>query len=148
MLKFLIADDHAAIREGIKQFLKDIPDEVVFGEAVDGYEALEKAKLVEWDLIILDLKMPNIDGFIVLKLLKQWCPDLPILVYSVYSEDQFAKHMLRFGANGYLSKDSDPQKLLSTVRAILSGGDDTRASLADKQILPEELDQPPDVVTS
>ena len=105
MLKILVADDHTIVREGLKQILGEVPDMIVAGEASDGLEALHKVRQDHYDLVLLDIAMPGIGGLDVLKHLKSEKPDLPVLMLSMYPEDQYAVRTLKAGACGYLTKD-------------------------------------------
>jgi two-component system invasion response regulator UvrY len=132
MLRVLIADDHAVVRQGLKQILQDTRDMVVAGEAVNGQEVLEKVRAEAWDVVILDISMPGHSGLDILKELKYERPKLPVLVLSMYSEDQFAMRVLKAGASGYLTKDSASDELVKAVRKVASGGKYVSPFLAEK----------------
>jgi DNA-binding NarL/FixJ family response regulator len=132
MIKILIADDHAVVRQGLKQILADAFDPVVFGEASQAQEALEHVWKQEWDLVVLDLSLPGRSGLDVLKELKQARPKLPVLVLSMHPEDQFAVRVLKAGAAGYMTKESAPEELVNALKKILRGGKYVSASLAEK----------------
>jgi two-component system invasion response regulator UvrY len=132
MIKVLIADDHAVVRQGLKQILQDTHEMVVAGEAVNGQEALEKVRAEAWDVVILDISMPGYSGLDILKELKYERPKLPVLVLSMYSEDQFAMRVLKAGASGYLTKDSASDELVKAVRKVASGGKYVSPFLAEK----------------
>ena len=101
MIKILIADDHAIVREGLKQIVADTSDMVVAGEAVNGREVLDQVRKKDWDLILLDISMPGRGGIDTLKELKIEKPKLPVLVLSMYPEEQYAIRALKAGASGY-----------------------------------------------
>src|SRR5213593_3060883 len=103
-LRILIADDHAIVRQGIKQTLTDEFDKVVVAEARNAQEVLDHARKQAWDLAILDINLPDKNGLEVLKLLKDQCKELPVLILSMYAEDQYATRVFRAGAAGYLTK--------------------------------------------
>jgi DNA-binding NarL/FixJ family response regulator len=132
MIRVLIVDDHAVVREGLKQILRDAPDMTVVGEAAGGTEALEMARAVEWDAMVLDLAMPDRSGFDVLLELAARGPGRPILVMSMYAEDQYARRVLKAGASGYLTKETAPDELLAAIRKIVRGGKYISASLAER----------------
>ena len=106
MIRILIADDHAIVRAGLKQFIADQPDMQVAGEAATGSEAIQLVRASEFDVVLLDISMPDKNGIDTLKTLKQIRPDLPILMLSGYAEDQYAVNLLRAGAAGYLNKEA------------------------------------------
>ena len=132
MIRVLIADDHAVVRQGLKQILRDTREMVVAGEAVNGQEVLEKVRAEAWDVVILDISMPGHSGLDILKELKCERPKLPVLVLSMYSEDQFAMRVLKAGASGYLTKDSAPDELVKAIRKVVSGGKYVSPFLAEK----------------
>ena len=132
MIRVLIADDHAVVRQGLKQILRDTREMVVAGEAVNGQEVLEKVRAAAWDVVILDISMPGHSGLDILKELKCERPKLPVLVLSMYSEDQFAMRVLKAGASGYLTKDSAPDELVKAIRKVVSGGKYVSPFLAEK----------------
>jgi DNA-binding NarL/FixJ family response regulator len=132
MIKVLIADDHAVVRQGLKRILQDTHEMVVAGEAVNGQEVLKKVRAETWDVVILDISMPGHSGLDILKELEHERPKLPVLVLSMHSEDQFAMRVLRAGASGYLTKDSAPDELVKAVRKVASGGKYVSPLLAEK----------------
>jgi len=131
MIKILVADDHAIVREGLKQIVADTSDIVVAGEAVDGQEVLDQVRKKEWDLILLDISMPGRSGIDTLKDLKIEKPKLPVLVLSMYPEEQYAIRALKAGAAGYLTKESAPEELIQAIRKVSRGGKYISASLAE-----------------
>ena len=131
MIKILIADDHAIVREGLKQIVADTSDMVVAGEAVDGREVLEQARKEDWDVILLDISMPGRGGIDTLKELRVEKPKLPVLVLSMYPEEQYAVRALKAGASGYLTKESAPEQLIAAIRKVSNGGKYISASLAE-----------------
>ena len=120
MIKILIVDDHAVVRRGLKEILDDEADISVF-EAEDAESAAELVKADQWDLIVLDLDLPGKSGLQFLEELKQDRNHPPVLVLSVYSEDQFALRTLWAGAAGFVSKDAAPTELVGAIRSILAG---------------------------
>lgn len=132
MIRILIADDHAIVRQGLKQIVADSPDMVVAGEAEDGWETLNMALNNEYDVVLLDLSMPNRSGLEVLKELKSQKPEIKILVLSMYSEEQYAVRVLKAGAAGYLTKKSAPEELVKAVRQVSLGRKFVSSSLAEK----------------
>jgi len=132
MIRVLIADDHAVVRQGLKQILGDTPEMVVAGEATTGQEVLDKVRAEAWDVVILDISMPDHSGLDILKQLRSERPKLPVLVLSMHSEDQYAMRVLKAGASGYLTKDSAPDELVKAVRKVVRGGRYVSAFLAEK----------------
>lgn len=145
MIKVLIADDHALIREGLKQIVADTTDIVVAGEAKSGQEVLELICEDEWGAILLDIAMPGRDGIDILKQIKTEKPDLPVLILSMYPEEQYAVRALKAGAAGYLTKGSAPDELIAAIRKICAGGKYVSSSLAEKLAfgLQIDMDKPP-----
>jgi DNA-binding NarL/FixJ family response regulator len=118
----LVVDDHAIIRDGLKKILADTDDLVVAGEAGNGNAALEKVRERDWNLVVLDLSMPGRNGLELIKLIKNERPKLPILIFSMHHEEQYAVRAIRAGASGYLSKDGDSELLLPAMRKVAAGG--------------------------
>lgn len=117
----LIADDHAIVRQGLKQILSETEDLIITGEADDGSEALQLARLQPWDVFLLDVSMPNRNGIDTLKQLKKEFPRLPVLILSMHPEEQYALRALKAGASGYLTKQSAPEQLVNAIRHVASG---------------------------
>jgi DNA-binding NarL/FixJ family response regulator len=132
MIRALIADDHAVVRQGLKQILGDTPEMLVAGEATTGQEVLDKVRAETWDVVVLDISMPDRSGLDVLKQLRSERPKLPVLVLSMHSEDQYAVRALKAGASGYLTKDSAPDELVKAIRKVVSGGTYVSSLLAEK----------------
>ena len=132
MLRIIIADDHAVVRQGLKQIVAETSDMVVTGEADNGQELLDKIKVEDYDVVILDITMPVRNGMDVLKQLRSERPRLPVLILSIHSEEQYASRALRAGASGYLTKESAPDELVAAIRKVSSGGKYISPSLAEK----------------
>ncbi len=135
MIKVLIADDHAVVRQGLKQILTDTSDMQVVGEAATGAEALEKARTEECDVFVLDISMPGPSGLDILKEIRALRPNLPVLILSMYPEEQFAVRLLKAGASGYLNKESAPDELVKAVRKVVEGGKYVSPVLAEQLAL-------------
>ena len=118
----LVADDHAIIRDGLKKILADTDDFIVTGEACNGNTVLEKVRERDWGLVVLDLSMPGRNGLELIKLIKSERPKLPVLIFSMHQEEQYAVRAIRAGASGYLSKEGDSDLLLPAMRKVASGG--------------------------
>ena len=134
MIKILIADDHPIVRKGLKQILAETPNIIVAGEANNGAEVLTKVLKNEYDVVLLDISMPGRDGIDTLKELKDLKPNLPVLVLSIHSEDQYAVRVLRAGAYGYLTKESAPEELISAIRTVSLGRKYISPSVAEKLV--------------
>ena len=122
MIRILLADDHAIIRDGLKQIFADTADLRVAGEAASGHEALARVREGGWDILLLDLSMPGRSGLDLVRQIKAEKPRLPILVLSMHEPGQYAQRALRAGAAGYLNKDSDAAHLIEVVRKVARGG--------------------------
>lgn len=118
----LLADDHAIIRNGLKNILADTTDFVVAGEASNGNTALEMVRQRDWAVVVLDISMPGRNGLELIKLIKAERPRLPVLIFSMHHEEQYAVRAIRAGARGYLSKDGDMDLLLPAMRRLAQGG--------------------------
>lgn len=132
MIKVLIADDHAVVRQGLIQILSGIPDMTVADEAANGQEVLDKVQAGNYEVVLLDITMPGRGGFDILKDLKHRQPNLPVLVLSIHSEEQYAVRVLKAGAAGYLTKESAPEELVSAIRKVVGGGKYISPGLAEK----------------
>ena len=121
MARILIADDHAVVRAGIRQILEAELAVREIGEAGSGDETLEKMRGKEWDLVLLDIFMPDRSGLDILRHIQAGHPNVKVLVLSGLPEDQYAVNVLRAGASGYLAKDSAPEELLKAVGMVLGG---------------------------
>jgi len=132
MIKILIVDDHAIVREGLKQIVGETSDMFVAGEASNGQQALELVRKGNWEVVLLDIAMPGRGGMDTLKELKLERPELPVLVLSMYPEEQYAVRALKAGADGYLTKESAPEELISAIRKVSGGGKYVSTSLAEK----------------
>jgi DNA-binding NarL/FixJ family response regulator len=122
MIHILIADDHAIVRGGLKQIIATTTDIVVAGEAAHGAEVIDKLRVLQVDLLLLDMTMPGISGIGLIRRVRTEQPALPILVLSIHNEAQVVSRALRAGATGYVTKDSDPEILLAAIRKLAAGG--------------------------
>jgi two-component system invasion response regulator UvrY len=137
MIRVFIADDHGIVRKGMKQILSRTPDIEVAGEASTGQEALEKIWANNFDVVILDISLPGRNGLEILKQIKSQQPKLPVLILSMYPEDQYAVRVLKAGAAGYLTKESDKSELIEAIRRIAQGKKYITPELAER--LADEL---------
>ena len=134
----LIADDHALLRAGVRQLLESEPGIDEIGEASSGRETLDALRGKPWDLLILDINMPDRSGLDVLRHVRAGHPDTRVLVLSGFSERQYALNVLRAGASGYVNKEMAPEELLTAVRTVLRGRRYVTPVLAE--LLVSELD--------
>lgn len=140
MIKILIADDHAIVREGLKQIVADTSDMIVTAEASDGHEVLALLSKNNYDVVVLDMAMPGLTGLDILKQIKRETPKLPVLILSVHPEEQYAVRSLKAGASGYLTKESAPDELITAIRKVSMGGKYITSSLAEKLAFELEVD--------
>ncbi|SEO14515.1 two component transcriptional regulator, LuxR family [Duganella sp. CF517] len=121
IIKVFIADDHAIVREGLKQILAETRDIVVAGEAENGLDAVKLFRKSECQVMLLDISMPDRSGIEVLKQIKKEKPELAVLMLSMHREDQYAIRSLKAGASGYLTKQSAPRELVTAIRQVAGG---------------------------
>jgi DNA-binding NarL/FixJ family response regulator len=135
VIKVFIVDDHATVREGLKQILSETSDIVVAGEAPNSLEVLDRVHIGDWDIVLLDIAMPGRGGLDTLEQLKRERPQLPVLMLSMYPEEQYAVRSLRAGASGYLTKESAPEELTKAIRKVSHGERYVSALLSEKLAL-------------
>lgn len=128
-IKILIADDHAIVAEGLRLYLRD-PDLEVIGTSVDGQQALEMAVETQPDVLLLDLRMPKMDGFQALIAIKQACPNTQVIILTGYATNENLTEALRLGAAGFLSKSSDPGQIPNAIRLVAAGD-----AIVDRELL-------------
>ncbi|MBK6636776.1 MAG: response regulator transcription factor [Rhodocyclaceae bacterium] len=145
MIRVLIADDHAIVRQGLKQILSETDDLLVAGEADDGSQALHLARQCTWDVFLLDVSMPNRNGIDTLKQLKKEFPRLPVLILSMHPEEQYAVRALKAGASGYLTKQSAPEQLVTAIRQVANGKKFLSPAVAQQlaEAISDNTDKPP-----
>ena len=132
MIRILLADDHAIVRDGIKQLFALVDDVGVVAEAVHGGEVMESLRQGDIDLLLLDMTMPGICGDDLIARVRSQHANLPILVFSMHNEPQIVQRALTAGANGYITKDSDPQTLFAAVHKVASGGRFVDSAIAEQ----------------
>jgi len=131
VIKVLVADDHAVVRRGLRQILAETPDIMVGGEAATAAEVLRLVREQRWSVVVLDISLPGGSGLEILSTLRKECPTLPVLVLTVYSEEQYAVRAIKAGAAGFLTKESAPERLIDAVRKVANGGRWISAELAE-----------------
>jgi DNA-binding NarL/FixJ family response regulator len=132
IIKVFIADDHAIVREGLKQILAETRDIVVAGEAENGLDAVKLFRKSDCQVMLLDISLPDRNGIEVLKQIKKEKPDLAVLMLSMHREDQYAIRSLKSGAAGYLTKQSAPRELVTAIRQVAGGLKYISAALAQE----------------
>jgi two-component system invasion response regulator UvrY len=144
MASVLIADDHAMVRAGLRRWLEQDPVIDNIGEATSGSETLERLRDNPWDLVVLDINMPDRSGIDILAHIRSGHPATRVLVISAFSEKQYAIYALRAGAAGYLAKDQAPEDFTRAIHAVLAGRRFVSATLAEMLVgaLDEPADQP------
>jgi DNA-binding NarL/FixJ family response regulator len=136
MKKILIVDDQEVVREGVKKLLGELPVAITFGETSTAPEALRLARELDWDIVVLDLCIDDSRGGLeVLKELKRVRPDLPVLILSMHSEEQYARRAFKAGAAGYVTKDSPRAELVKAVNKVMAGGRYVSAALAERLVI-------------
>lgn len=121
MINIIIVDDHEVVRKGLKQIFDETLDIHVADEASSGNELLEKIRKNKFDTVLLDISMPGKDGIDTLKEIKQEKPELPVLIFTMFPEEQYAVRVIKAGASGYLNKECKPNELIEAIRKVASG---------------------------
>ncbi len=140
MKKILLVDDHNIVRQGLRNLIALESDLEVAGEAASGVEALKLVRNNVYDVVVLDISMPDKNGVDTLHDLKHTAPDLPVLILSGYAEEQYALNLIRSGCKGYLSKDADSDEIIKAIRTIANGKRYISAELAE--LMSNELSHP------
>ncbi|CAD6526662.1 Oxygen regulatory protein NreC [Paraburkholderia hiiakae] len=140
MIRLMVADDHAIIRDGLKKILSTAQDMHVVAEACDGAEVIEGLRSTAVDVLLLDMSMPGKSGIALIQQIKASHPSLPVLVLSMYRESQYAVQAIRSGAAGYLTKNAESAELMDAIRRVVRGGSVVSALVAEKLV--KQLHQP------
>ncbi|MBF8179033.1 DNA-binding response regulator [Herminiimonas sp. KBW02] len=138
MIKILVVDDHAVVRAGVQYFIAQVPDMKIEGEAATAQEAIRLVRSQDWDIVLLDINMPDKSGVEVLKQIKREKPDLPVLILSMHPESRYAVQILRSGASGYVQKEALAEELVNAIQTILRGHKYISHTVAE--LLTTELD--------
>jgi len=143
-IRLLIGDDHAIVREGLKQIIEDTVDLEVVAEAASGGAVLDAVRKNSYDVIVLDISLPDQSGLDILKQIKHIKPDLPVLMLSIHPEELYAVRVLRAGAAGYITKRSAPGELVTAIRTVAQGRKYITSSLAEHLAQQfDDITQPP-----
>lgn len=145
MYRFLIADDHTVVRKGLRQILLEAFPSATIEAVADAEDLLKKVLKENWDIVITDISMPGRSGLEILQQIRLDFPKLPILILSVYPEEQYAIRVLKAGASGYLTKDSAPEELVKAINQMLLGKKYITSSIAEKlaSILDQDAEKKP-----
>jgi DNA-binding NarL/FixJ family response regulator len=131
-MRALCIDDHAIFRQGVKQILQQYDREVKIGEAATARAAMELLRQSRWDVVLLDLSLPDRSGLQLLGELKREQPDLPVVILTMHGDDEYAVRAVRGGASAYVTKESAPEELITALRKVMSGGRYMTPALAEK----------------
>lgn len=140
MIKVLIADDHSLFRDGLKRIFSETNDIEVVAEAVDGKDIINKTREYDWDITLLDINLPDINGLEILKRILSVKSSSCVLVLSMYPEEEYAIRAIRSGASGYMTKDSPTDQLINVVRRLAKGGKYVNPELAEKLLFNPVVD--------
>lgn len=142
MIRILIADDHEVVCEGLRALLEIQPDMEIAAEAGDGQEAVNLCESLAPDVVLMDLRMPRMDGLTAIRVLQQRCPQAAVVILTTYDDDHYIVDGLRAGARGYLLKDASRDAILEAVRAAARGEALLSAEIMARLV--ERLDPAPD----
>ncbi|PZV15255.1 MAG: DNA-binding response regulator [Pseudanabaena sp.] len=134
MIQILLVDDQYIIRQGLKVMLESNPDMQVIGEAENGQRALDQIPLLQPDIVLMDIRMPIMDGVAATGAISQLYPDLKILILTTFDDDEYVSKAMRLGAKGYLLKDTEPDELAMAIRAVIKGHTQLGPGLFEKAI--------------
>jgi DNA-binding NarL/FixJ family response regulator len=150
MIRILIVDDHAVVRDGVKKIFDEKPHEAVFGEASTAQEALRLVREEVWDAVVLDISLGQRSGLEILQEVQQFRPQLPVLILSMHAEEQYARRAFKAGAAGYITKDSSRTELVKALNKVIAGGRYVSSTLAEKLVfdMARRTDGPPHEVLS
>jgi len=143
MLRILCVDDHEVVRDGVRRIFDDKNIPVEIGEASDAAQATLLANRQEWDIALLDISLGGKTGLDVLKEIKQLRPRLPVLMFSMHSEEVYARRAINAGAQGYITKGSSSEELFAAINRIASGGRYLTPALAEKIVFTAHAERLP-----
>lgn len=131
-IKILVVDDHTLVREGFARLLEMVPDFEVLGQAAKADEALKFLEEQQVDIILMDIRLPGVNGIELTRTIKEKYPDVEVIILSMYDEEEYVSEAVRGGASGYVLKDISPEELIRTIRVVHSGGSLINPALARK----------------
>ena len=137
-IRILVADDHAVVRRGLRDILASTPDLAIAAEAGNGAEVLEKLRAGQFDVVLMDVTMPGTNAVELIQRVKEEHPRVSVLVHSMHAEGPVASGMLKAGAAGYITKDSEPEQLLAALRKVAAGGRYIAAELAEQMVFSDD----------
>jgi DNA-binding NarL/FixJ family response regulator len=150
MVRILLVDDHAVVRDGIKRIFAERSGEALFGEASSAHEALSLIREELWDVVVLDISLGGRNGLEVLKEIKKTHPKLPVLILSMHSEEQYARRAFKAGASGYITKSSSRTEIVNAINKVIMGRKYVSPIFAEKLVVDIErgIDGPPHAILS
>jgi DNA-binding NarL/FixJ family response regulator len=131
VIRVFVADDHAIVRDGLRRLFAETPDMELAGDTGRGREVVERVAIERWDALVLDLSLEDLGGLEVLRRVREVAPTLPVIVLSMYSEEQYAPRVLKMGAAAYLSKGRSTSELVEAIRTVVGGKRYLTAAVAD-----------------
>lgn len=134
-IRVFITDDHEVVRQGLKHIVSQSPDIEVVGEAENGVQLLEKIKSLEVDVVLMDIEMPEKNGLEALVQMNNLYPGLPIIILSIFQEEQYGLRLINDGAAGYLSKTCPPEQLIEAIKKVSKGGKYITPTLSEKLVM-------------
>ena len=134
-IRVFITDDHEVVRQGLKHIISQASDIEVIGEAENGARLLDQLPGMEVDVILMDIEMPEKNGLEALIQIKTLYPDLPVIILSIFEEDQYGLRLINYGAAGYLSKTCPPEQLIDAIKKVSRGGKYITPALSEKLVL-------------
>jgi DNA-binding NarL/FixJ family response regulator len=137
-IRLLVADDHAVVRRGLRHILATAPDIAVAAEAGTGAEVLERLRAGQFDVVLMDVTMPGTNAVDLIERIRAEHPNAAILVHSMHAEAPVASRMLKAGAAGYITKDSEPEQLLAALRKVAAGGRYIAAGVAERMVFSDD----------
>ena len=150
MIHILIADDHTIVRKGLKELVEYTKEIVVIAEAKNSAEVMNQMSAVQFDVVVLDINMPGRSGLETLKEIRKLYPNIPVLILSMYPEEQYAVRVIRSGAAGYLTKDSAPEELINAIKIVAGGKKYINIKIAEQLVkhFDQSIDKPAHEVLS
>jgi DNA-binding NarL/FixJ family response regulator len=140
MIRILLAEDQAMVRQGLKMMIETDSEMLVTGEASNGKEAVKLCETQSFDIIVLDIRMPEMNGLEAARIIRNRWPQSKVLMLTTFNDDQYALEALKLGVNGYMLKDAEPEALIRSIKSCLSGGLYLQDDVAAK-VIPQLLKQ-------